>query len=103
MSTVYSSAAVAADSSNGSSSGSNGRRRPARQQSAYLTFCSQQRSQLLAENPSLRPAEVMSRLGAAWRELSDERRAAYSGSSSREQQEEEQPQQLVARADSCAP
>ncbi len=50
---------------------------PKRPINAYMLFSNQQRESVKASNPGIKPKDVMSRLGAMWREMSDAQKGPY--------------------------
>lgn len=50
---------------------------PKRPISAFFRFCSENRPRFSADHPQSRPTEIASKLGAAWRALSDSEKQPY--------------------------
>ena len=50
---------------------------PQRNLSAYLFFCKEQRPTILAENPGIKPNQVMTLFGKKWRPLTKEEKAPF--------------------------
>lgn len=50
---------------------------PKRPANAYMIFSNEQRASVVANNPGIKPKEVMSRLGQMWRDMSDAEKAPY--------------------------
>lgn len=50
---------------------------PKRPRSAYILFCTEHRPIMKEENPSLKPSELMRRLGEKWKTMSEEDKQPY--------------------------
>jgi len=59
-----------------------------RHENPYLRFCKEHRTQVRGENPELKMTDIAKILGRMWRELDDERKAAYKSGYERDQNDE---------------